>query len=444
MTLITISILSSFSLADDLSTGEPANWPETMHGQVLSSTGDPIAGATVNFRLDKIHEFPSGRWDETIETRTAQTDEHGKYELKTGDLPKLVHRPFTTNLNVTADGYADGKWWSWYARRHTLGPDDSNLATIKLLPGRLVVGRCVDPHGNPVSGAVVKAESEYFQIRKEANVGWDLMTTDEAGRFFLRVPDDRERAIGFWVAHPDWAPQHAVVALDKDQVINIQLQSGGALSGHVQTVDGQPAAGVVVAASSQFDGNLDGMTFPVNLATLTDANGRYQFPHLTGDFRIFLTRAARDQRQLDPEFAVSDHNPPLVVPQAITIQQGKDQTLDFVEPPLVTVQGTIRWPNGDPAPGVEVRTYYLPENFKTGIDIVTTHTNDTGNYSVELPQDMPELGIMVSGANNSEGKWHYAHPGENVDAVRKNTQFITLGQLKKSRQNIDWILRVTY
>lgn len=442
--LILCMVLTVPALAQDAPQEKPVEWADKTYGSILSVDGQPIPHAKVTLRLHKIHEYPTGRWDETVATRVAETDEHGRYELQTAELPKLVHRPFDIMLHVAANGYSDGKWWIWYPPGGTRRADQSHLADIKLLPGRLVVGRCIDPDGNPVVGAVVKTTSEYWQMRRDTSVGWDPVITDESGRFYLGVPVDREHAIESWICHPDWAPKHLAIPKDKEQILKIEMKPGGTLRGYVQKLSGEPAVGVVVAASSLFDGDLKALTFPVNLATKTDEQGRYEFPPLDGEYRVHLAYAARSQQRLEPEFSVSDQEPPLVIPQLVSIENGKDQILDFVEPPTVTVQGSIHWPDDQPAPGVEVRTFYMPDNFGTGIDLVKTFTDEAGHYSVELPKGLPVLGIMVSGANHSNGKWHYAHPSEHVAAARKSTQFINLDNVDEDRSDIDWVLKETY
>ena len=430
--------------AEDVPTrGEPANWPEVMSGNVISTDGEPVVGATVRFRLQKIHEYASGRWDETIETRVSQTDEQGKFTLPTSDLPKLAHRPFCTMIDVNADGFADGKWWSWYSERSTVKPDKKHLAQITLMSGRLVVGQCVDPEGNPVEGAVVRAAGAYFLQRPRVHVGWSSIETDKSGRFYLRVPDDREKTIGVWISHSDWAPEYVTVPLDDNLFEKIQMKKGGVLQGTVQRVEGTPAAGVVVTASSRFSGTIENMSFPNSIAVKTDDNGRYELPPLDGDYRIFITRSARTDHVLEPEFVVGDNPPPMIIPQLVSFQAGENQILDFVEQPKVTIQGTVRWGNDDPATGVEVRTFYMPDDFGSGVEMAKTHTNEMGQYSVEVPQGMSSLTVMVSGARNQNGKWHYAHPSENVDAERKSTQFLTLTKLVDDRSEIDWVLRET-
>lgn len=445
---ISFIILAAFvSSASGIEPGtdESFRWPEFLQGNVVTVDDKPIADAEVVLTLQKIHEYDSGRWDEVVYSTQIQTDEKGVFFVSTSDLPVVTHRPLLVNIDVTVDGFADARKWFWYGPGKSPDPKQKHMATIKLVPGRLVVGRCVDPSGAPVVGAVVKTASGHSFGKPRVDVRWNPVATDKAGRFYLRVPDDGKVVINSWISHPDWAPQLVEVPLDRNLFKeDIELKKGGVLNGTVRTVDGKPAVGIVVAASSREGGTIDFLGFHINNAVKTDENGQFQLPGLEGDFRVFLTQAGRNDNELGKEFVVSDQAPPMVVPQLVSLAAGENQVLDFIEQPKLTISGRVSWKNGDPVAGHDVQPYYMPTDFRTGIWLIKTVTDDDGNYSIEIPKDMPELGIQVLQARDASGKWHWAHPAEHVDAARKQTQMTSIEIHGEDRANIDWIMQEEY
>lgn len=443
--VITLTMFGDISFGEEPEVGKPLQWPAFLKGSVVTDDSQPIDDATVSFSLHKMNDDRPDRWSEAVYSSQVQTNEQGVYRISSADLPLRTHHTFLIKIDVAVDGYADGRKFIWYRPENNIAPEQNNIAKIKLVPGRLVVGRCVDPSGTPVVGAVVTTSSGHFMNQPRVDVGWDPVVTDEAGRFFLRVPDDGKVTINSWISHPDWAPQHVEVPLDTNLFRKkIKLKKGGILSGTVRTIDGKPAAGIVIAASSTFSGTVKGRGFSMNIAVKTDANGRYQLPPFDGAYRVFLGQSERNNNSDGDQFVVGDQSPPLVVPQLVTLKAGDNQILNFVEQPKITVSGRVSWSNGEPVSRHKIQPYYMPTEFRTGIFLIKTVTDDDGNYSIEIPIDMPELGIMVLQAKDANGKWHWAHPAEYVVAPRKQTQMTTIDIHGKNLVDIDWIMREEY
>jgi hypothetical protein len=185
------------------------------------------------------------------------------------------------------------------------------------------------------------------------------------------------------------------------------------------------------------------VTFATQAAVKTDAEGRYRLPPLLGDYKVFLAQAERTDERLEDNFVVAAEPPPLVVPAKVTLVPEQSQTLDFRAGPTLTVRGHVRWPDGRPAVGAEVRASYLPQSFGTGIDLGDTETNKNGEYSFELPKPIDMISISAYGDRDENRKWHYAHADPNVDAESKGLQFIQLTNLETDRDDIDWVLQPT-
>jgi beta-lactamase regulating signal transducer with metallopeptidase domain len=430
------SALEEMAKAED--TPPAIKWPKTLHGIVKDANRKPIAGATVRFDLKRIHEYPIGRWDEGIHTAETKTDENGEYRFESADLPALTHRPFATYISCTADGFAEAKWWSWHTRRDTSVRE--HLTDIKMVPGRVVRGRCVDLQGQPLAGAVVKAASDYNGDSASSSWSWDPRETNAKGEFAISVPRGSKAGYELWVAHPNFAPQRVVIPKDGQELADTRLQPGTTVKGTV-SAEGQPVKGVVVVAESIDDGTLANVSFSVELSAKTDEQGNYQLPPLEGMYKIYLADAGKMNNKPGDTFAVSDVRPPLVTPKKISMAGMGEKTLDFAASTPLVVTGNVHWPNGEPVAGCEVKASYLPQDFGTGIWIDQTWTDKQGNYEIQLPNPISEISIHVVGDYDDKRKWHYAHPDTDVAAENKGLQFMRFKKLDVNQADIDWVLK---
>jgi len=416
----------------------PFNWPKVLRGVIKDADGKPIAGAHVRFDFEKIHEYNVGRWDELLDTQSQVTGNDGEYRFDTIKLPKLTHRPFLLSITATADGYADAKWWSWYS--HSDVDVGEHLANVKMLPGRVVRGRCVDPDGILVSGAVVKMASDYDPKTITSSSAWDPRMTHEDGTFEFSIPRDSEAGFEIWAVHPQWAPQRATLAKDSDTFGDIRLQKGTTLHGTVRKADGKPVSGTVVAAVSNDRGELKNLAFEATVAVKTDAQGNYTLQSLAGVWTVYLTEAEENNNSLENRFVVADGAPPLVEPARVELLGSEPQSKDFRAGPTLKVRGMVRWPDGKPVEHCEVQVSYLPEN-RLGIWIGRTWTDGQGHYEIRLPNLIDHVIITVLGMHDKNNVWYFAFPVDTVDAKAKNQQNISLNPLKGDSDGMDWVLK---
>src|SRR5207244_4030221 len=121
-----------------------------------------------------------------------------------------------------AKGYADAKWWCWYSH------DDVNLeehlTNVKMLPGRVVRGRCIDPDGVPVSGAIVKMAHGYDSNSPAGNWAWDPRKTQDDGTFEFSVPRDDKGVFEVWTVYPQWAPRRVALPSGGNDLGDIRLR----------------------------------------------------------------------------------------------------------------------------------------------------------------------------------------------------------------------------
>jgi beta-lactamase regulating signal transducer with metallopeptidase domain/uncharacterized GH25 family protein len=418
---------------------EPIQWPSVLRGTIKDTDGKPIAGARVRFDFEKIHEYNIGRWDENLGSQSMVTSENGEYRFDSSQFPELTHRPFCLTLNCTANGYSDTKWWNWYNR------DDVKvgemLANVKMLPGRLIRGRCVDREGNPLPGTIVKMASDFdFKSQGPSSWAWDPRETDDDGQFQFSIPRDTDNSFEVWAVHPRWAPQRVAVPKSGDVLADIRLQNGVPIHGTVFNADGTPIAGAVVVAESVDDGTLKSVAFAAQVATRTDAKGRYNLQPLAGLYKVFLTQAEKTDNRLEHRFVVADEPPPLVVPVRLVLSGHETQTLDFHAGPTLSVRGAIHWPDGRPVPNCKIQASYMPPGNGTGIWLAQTFTGADGNYSLSLPKPISDISISTFGAFDDQHKWVTAVPNAKVRSDSKYEQHVGFKKLDDSVDGIDWLL----
>ena len=115
-----------------------------------------------------------------------------------------------------------------------------------------------------------------------------------------------------------------------------------------------------------------------NFATKTNADGRFRLPPVIGKYKVWVTPGASSYDRVEPTFLTADARPPLIAPKLVVLD-GTDmqRELDFQAGPLLTVRGTIRWPNGDPAAGVDVTVGTIMKGTTSGIDLGHTPQRQT-------------------------------------------------------------------
>jgi protocatechuate 3,4-dioxygenase beta subunit len=417
----------------------PFKWPPVLRGVVKDADGKPIAGARVRLDFEKVHEYNIGRWDEPIGTQSLVTGDNGEYRFDPSKFEQLTHRPFMLTLSCTADGYADTKWWCWYGRNDVR--QNPNLANLKMLPGRTIHGRCIDPDGNPLAGAVVKMCGDHDSNNPAASMAWSPRKTGDDGTFTFNIPRARNSALAIWVVHPEWPPRSILLAAGEKDFGDVRMRNGSPIQGVVQAADGKPIAGAVVVAENLDSGTLKSVAFIGKVATRTDANGNYKLQPLFGKYKLYLTQAEETDNSIDPRFVVADAPPPVVAPMRVEVFAFDPQTKDFFAGPPAKVHGTIRWEDGSPVEHVEVKASYLPPDNGTGIWIARAETNALGEYTIELPNPIDNVSVTAFGARDSKRVWHSAFPADTVVAKQASEQNIQLNPVDGDLDGLDWVLK---
>lgn len=271
----------------------------THQGTVLDRTTDqPVANATVTLTRSLVHKSGEGlaRRDEVLEVTTHKTNEEGDFEFSLSD-EIVSDEDVVLWFVVNADGYAESPRAGVRASK-VEGVDASELAfqQLKVSPSRKVVGRVLDPEGNPISDAALRVtcviEGTFDTL------GYYEGQTDDSGAFQFDVA--RESAVAIDVYSDEFALFASVLKPDQSDFGDLVLLEGVSLHGEVVDARGNPTPNVAIALmGDHFPKNWpfpEGVASPYYRSVRTDDKGQYRFPPLPeGEYTLNI-----GERNIDP------------------------------------------------------------------------------------------------------------------------------------------------
>jgi len=227
--------------------------------------GAPLAGVTVELR--------------GIDRRLATTDDRGEARLR--GVPAGAY-----DVAARLDGYAPA------ALAASVGAAGEVRVEIGLRRGAPVAGRVVDDHGAAVAGALVTWEgASEWGLR--ADPRWDAIATDAEGRF--RIDALPAGSFRFVARHPGRRTgSSSPVLLDGTTPVDgveIRLEPGATVAGHVIDAAGRPVDGARVRA-----GGDDGRGEVVEART--DGGGRFRIDGLPPRGLAIVAVAARGSSEV--------------------------------------------------------------------------------------------------------------------------------------------------
>jgi len=286
----------------------------TVSGKVTDeATGQPVPNAHVRGHLIVgIYDGPE-LFDKSPQQETA-TDAQGDYQL-VFDTPLTTTGPRkgedTLCVYVDAEGYETQPRYV----RSRVGPENTDVANFDftLVPGKRVKGRVVDPDGQPVPDAVIRAQNSF-------NGDWNFFgslgrtTSAGDGSFELWIgPADRDyQSDDPWLCIHKQGKGAAFVwdILKADDLGAVELSPCGTITGKVVDSAGAPVANCEVSVRG----------WPCSLIdrTTTDSEGKYTLcgvPGVPSIVEFYQRKNKRyDERwgyvdvyaRLDPEMNLRD------------------------------------------------------------------------------------------------------------------------------------------
>jgi hypothetical protein len=306
------------------------------------------------------------RVHESAQTKEQVADADGHVRVALGDAPF----DGTLSLDVWADGYVQQR--HWFFQVDPRRPPIPETVRIELLPGEETLGgRVVNEDGDPVAGAKVETWGYLGELKEPHELAHMVTaTTNERGEW--RARSFRKMTFAYlYISHPDYVcdddshprphvnpnlagnppgnrPLEALRDLSDVQV----LARGIELSGIVVDAKGKRVPGADVAWVDYGNSLMFGLVRPVQ----TDADGRFQFPHLRPGKILVQARA----KGCAPDV------------QTIDLQPGTEPIVIDLGPPS-SIAGIILDSRGLPIPGVDVfvtwgRYRLMGGPWKTGLD----------------------------------------------------------------------------
>ncbi len=289
--------------------------PGTIEGQVFDQDGMPVSNANVTLRIQRFNPYVDPNDAAAPQPWTAFTDDRGRYAIST-DEP-ILGRDDELKIKIRAEGFAEVSTVD-FERRIAHGA----LPTQRLQAGRQILGRLVDPQGNPVAEATIR----FHAATSDLKLLWDSgpLPVDKLGSFAVLIPKEGTAVIAIYPQ--GFAPQIVDLLENTGDLGPIQVEVGTSLRGRVVSQDGQGIAGTVVAIESEkhrFVAEIIRITNAT--AVRTDGNGRFTLPPFLGTCKVWVTDNAPDySRQL----VVTGAKPPSIPPQKIDFK-GNEATKEI-------------------------------------------------------------------------------------------------------------------
>ncbi len=307
----------------------------TAFGRVLGPSEAPVAGARVTLRSAASTD-PRARMRQMFQPEAgyeAATGEGGRFELT--DLPAG-----SFDLEVRGRGYAP---LTVPGLAVPEGKGRTDLGTVVLAPGVTLEGYAVDPNGQPVAGAEVRAnatQSEPFAM-PILDPGEAAAVTGADGSF--RIEDRRAaETLDLQVTREGYAPGHLPgVRVPTEQPLRVTLQPASAILGKVIDPDGKPVpnARVWAVAMDEARGMRPMVPGRFNQA-ITDEQGAFRLAGVSpGATELHAMAQGWQPAELSN----------------LEVPAGRDlKGVEVVLQPGATVEGRILSPAGQPVPGAGV------------------------------------------------------------------------------------------
>ena len=304
-------------------------------GRVVSTSGEPVAGATVEAVSFLSGRDPFGRdpWQDTQSKESVEfgrkelrTDENGRWEM--GSLPKALLQRI--QINVTHEDFAPSNVESVAANASVQAALLEGRHEFRLVPAAVVTGIVLGSEGEPVPNATVRVGRLHFQMTTEGQ-------TDASGRFRIGGLTPGATVITARSKERGGVSQELTIS-PKTPEVTLRLAKGRPFSGIVMDADQRPLAEVRVVAEP----GPPGVTTDLNrewieFSTSTGADGSWTWnggPDAEVRFSFLKDGYSRSKATVRPgEPATTVLNKPRVVQGVVLDAETGDPVTQFrVEP----------------------------------------------------------------------------------------------------------------
>ena len=414
-------------------------FPKLLSGKIVDEQGQPLEGVKIELHFttwaDDEQAFVSRRTDH--KKWKLVTDRQGVYTADTAGLDASKIRMDVHRLNFIGWASLDGRVTQPINQSGKYVVEKGGFKPVGLPSGRLITGRVVPPADTvdqEILNPRVRVAGPNYWTSRPIRCGAD-------GEFSLYVPQVGEIEV---LAFADNFAATRVFAGKDGRLGNIELKQGTRIKGQVLDTDGRPVSGVVVAIRNDRFNEIsqlhrNGRLLP-HAAVKTEMDGWFQFPPLRGPSTVCVVNESRSHDANSNFLNLwADQKPPIVLPKSIDLD-GSVESLELTlqECETVTVSGTVRWPDGTGASGLELRGSVMAGG--QGVVLDHAKTNSRGEYQLRFPAGSEFASVLCFGTSDENAVWHDANPVNELDARQKSRQMLGLRTLSENVAGADWKL----
>ena len=349
----------------------------TLLGRVLSPAGEPVADATVRAKSEgsNINPWMGGR----AMMESTQSDAQGNFELR-------LEAPGTVSLDALAEGYAPCSPVSVTA------PSDE-VFELRLRPSLSVVGRVVDPAGNPVEGATV-AKAVTFMARMQSFGDGSSPTAKSGADGSFTLVDLPAGEIVLDARHPEHTASTSVaVELVEGGVpaeVVLSLRRGALVRGVLFDKGGRAGDGVQIIANAMPE-------METRMAT-TDGAGEFLLERLPPGRWQIMSMGGLDMGSDNEGGGLASMLENLKM-QVLEVEDGLEYRVELGAPPAnpVTVRGVVR--RAGEALSKGMLSFVPQEAGYAGMKIASL--DSSGRYEIVLPE--PGSYLVTAGSGEMGG-----------------------------------------
>ena len=301
-------------------------------------TGKPLPGAAITVRVRKPSPdfYCTSVSPELLGSLSYRSDNDGRFVV---NLPESLRK--FSDLRAIVSGTLDGYTTEEQSYAFPSQPPATlKESTLRLLRGKPVLGRILNPDGSPAVRLCVAIGTDYGSStpHHQRETSYGTTYTDVGGRFQFNVPLRGETTI--LLQPPKALRVEQSIGETRGSIGDIRLKSGIMVHGRVVDETGKPLSYVSVYLDSANNHCGD-------WRVITDAEGRYEMePQLPGEYWIYPA----------PGLELNAQTPPDHVPEAYRKYILPDDDVYVWQPLRATFgkyKATLR--ADQPAPEVELK-----------------------------------------------------------------------------------------